>query len=152
MCQNSHWHCEQWFVFSCSVFEFLQRNCGVPVRIDRATLLKWNSRYMTSFAEKTCYHLLRSAFCKNNFRWIWLVFEGPHGALLLSFGLLCIDPCFVSCDDLINVFWSSVIVFFQHFYASIDKSLFWAIAGFSENKCFLRLDVDAISNDRNAQG
>ena len=43
---------------------------------------------------------------------------------------------FVTYDDLINVFWSTAIVLFQHFYAPIYKSLFWEIAGFSENKSF----------------
>ena len=60
-----------------------------------------------------------------------------NGGLLFCFGLICIDPWFVTCDDLINVFWSTAIVVFQHFYAQIDKSLFWAIAGFSEHKSFL---------------
>ena len=136
MCTSLHCHCEQWFVFSSSFFKFLQRNCGVQLRIDRVTLLKWNSRYLTSLVEETGDHLFRSVFSTNNSRWIWLVFEGPHGGLLFCFELIRIDPWFVTCDDLINVFWSTAIVFFQQFYASIDKSLFWAIARFSENKSF----------------
>ena len=50
-----------------------------------------------------------------NFRWNWLV-EDPHGGLLFCFGLICID--------LTNVFWSTAVVFFQHFYAPISTSLF----------------------------
>ena len=53
--------------------DFRQTNCGVTLRINRAT---WNSRCMTSFAEKT--RLFASKyFSANNFGWIWLVFEGP---------------------------------------------------------------------------
>ena len=33
--------------------DFWQTNCGVPLRIDRPTMVKWNSRHMTSFAEET---------------------------------------------------------------------------------------------------
>ena len=42
--------------------EFRQRICGVPIRIDRPTLLKWNSRHMISFAEETGVYLLRNSF------------------------------------------------------------------------------------------
>ena len=81
-------HGEKWFVFSCSNFseDFRQINCGVPLRIDRPTMLKWNSRYMTSFAEETGHHLLRSNFSTNNFRWLWHGFKDPHGGLLLCIG------------------------------------------------------------------
>ena len=50
--------------------DFRQTNCGVPFRIDRPTMLKWNSRHMSSFAEETADNLLRSASTTNNFRWI----------------------------------------------------------------------------------
>ena len=53
--------------------DFRQTNYGVPLRMDRHTLLKWISRHMASFAEETGDHLLRSAFFTNNFR--WLLFE-----------------------------------------------------------------------------
>ena len=72
--------------------DFRQTNGGVPLRIDRPMLLKRNSRHMTSFAEETGDHLLRSASSKNNFRWIWLVLEDPHGRLLFCFGFIRIDP------------------------------------------------------------
>ena len=53
--------------------DFRQTNCGVPLKIDRPTLPKWNSRHMTSFAAEIGDYLIRSAFY--NFRCIWLVFE-----------------------------------------------------------------------------
>ena len=122
---------EQWVVVSCSFFEFLedfrQTNCGVPLRMDRPTMLKCNSRYMTSFAEETedlCFEVL---FSTNNIRWICLVLEGPHGGLLFCFGLIHIRPWFVTCDDLINV---------QYFYAPIDKSLFEWLRDSASTKVF----------------
>ena len=104
--------------------DFRQINCGVPYRIDRPTMVKWNSRHMTSVAEETGHYLLRSDFFTNNFRWIWLVFEDPYGGLLFSFGLIRIDAWFDTCDELINVFCRTAIVFFPHFYAPIDNSHF----------------------------
>ena len=71
--------------------DFRQTNCGVALRIDRPTMLKWNSRHMTSFAEETAHHLLRSDFSINNFRWIRLGFKDPHGGLLLCYGLIRTD-------------------------------------------------------------
>ena len=54
----------------------------------------------------------------------WLDFENLHGGLLFCFGLIRIGPWFVTCDDLINVFWSIAIAFVQHLFAPIDTSLF----------------------------
>ena len=63
--------------------DFRQINCGVPYRIDRPTMVKWNSRHMTSVAEETGHYLLRSDFFTNNFRWIWLVFERSNSSFWL---------------------------------------------------------------------
>ena len=90
MYENSYW-CSL-LRFSNFSEDFRQTNCGVPLRIDRPTMLKWNSRHMTSFAEETGHHLLRSDFSTNNFRWIWLEFKDPHGGLLLCFRLIRTDP------------------------------------------------------------
>uniref|UniRef100_A0A0K2TFH4 Uncharacterized protein n=1 Tax=Lepeophtheirus salmonis TaxID=72036 RepID=A0A0K2TFH4_LEPSM len=78
----------------CSNFskDFRQTNCDIPLRTDCHTMLKWNSRHMTSFAEETGDHLLRSASTTNTFRWIWFVFEDPHNQLLFCFGLIRMDP------------------------------------------------------------
>ena len=87
-------------------------------------MLKWNSR-----------HMIHYQFCRRNrprfalkwffynFRCIWLVFEDPHGELLFCFGLALIDSLFVTCDKLINVFWSTTIVLFQHFFTPIESKL-----------------------------
>ena len=136
--------------------DFRPTNCGVSLRIDRPTIIKWNSHHMTSFADETGDHLLRGASSTNNFRCIWVVFKDPHGRLLFCFGLIRTDPWFVTCDDLINVFWSSAIVIFQRFLTPMDTNrpidqsttLFWAICKLSglQREIFLRPGVHAILN------
>ena len=84
--------------------DFRQINCGVPLRIDTSTMLKWDSRQKTIVPKKAGNHLLRNDFSANRFRWILFEFEDPHGELLHRFGLICIYLKFVTCDDLINVF------------------------------------------------
>ena len=111
---------------------------------------------MTTFAEETGHHLLRSDFFPNNCRWIWLVFENPHGGLLFCFVLIRIEPWFVTCDNLINVFWGTAIVFSQHFYTPIDTNLFFEqrsnCAGSKENKSFLGTQNLMHAGGRYAQG
>ena len=112
-------------------------------------MVKWNSRHMTSFGVETGHHLPRSAFSTNKFRWIWLVFQGPHGGLLFCFELMRIDPWFVSCDDLINVFWSTAIVFCNISIHQSTRGCFERLsncAESNENKYFLRSAVHAIFN------
>ena len=117
---------------------FRQTNCGVPLRMDRPTMLMWNSRHMTSFAEKTGHHLLRSDFSTNNFRW-----KDPHGGLLLCCGL-------IRTYDLINFFWGIAIVLFQHFFRPINRNLLFErlsnCAASNENQSFLRPAIHAILN------
>ena len=129
--------------------DFRQTNCGVPLRIDRPTMLKWNSRHMTSFEEERG-HQLWSASSTNNFRWVWLVFEDPYDGLLFCFGVICIDPRFVTCDNFINVFWSTAIVFFPTFLYTNRHEPFYELlsncAASNENKSFLRSGVHAILN------
>ena len=78
--ENSHCHCEQWFIFSCSFSNFFK--AIVVSELQRATLLKWNSN--DQFCRRNSDHLLQSAFSTKNFRCNCLVFEGPHGGLLFS--------------------------------------------------------------------
>ena len=67
--------------FELPMIRFSNFSKGIEQYHSEFTLLKWNSRYMTSFAEETGDHLLRSASSTNNFRWICLVFEDPPGGL-----------------------------------------------------------------------
>ena len=75
--ENAIIYPQKWFCFSkyskyfrASSEDFGQTNCGVPLRIERATMLKWHSRHMTSFAEETGDHLLGSVSFTNDFRWL----------------------------------------------------------------------------------
>ena len=84
-------------------------------------MLKWNSRHMTSFAKETVEYLL----------WIFHKQLSLHLARLqrptrwtVVLLLIRIDPWLVTCDDLINVFWSTAILFCQHCFAPIVTSLF----------------------------
>ena len=92
----------------------------------------------TYFRNKSFFFLYEGC-STNNFRWIWLVFEDPRGGLLFYVELIRIDPWFVTCNDLINVFWSNAIVFVQHFFTPIDT-------GSNENQSSLRPGVHAILN------
>ena len=99
--------------------DFKQTNCGVTLGIDRPTMVKWNSRHMTSFAEETGDHLLRSYFSANNFRWIWLGLAHKVDCWIRT------DPWFFICEDLINVL-SGPPSYFCNF--SLHKSInerFW---------------------------
>ena len=112
-------------------------------------MVKWNSRHMTSFGVETGHHLPRSAFSTNKFRWIWLVFQGPHGGLLFCFELMRIDPWFVSCDDPLM---SSEVPpsYFAHIAMHQSTRAFFErlsnCAEANENKSFLRSGVQAILN------
>ena len=62
-----------------------QTNSDVSLRIDRATMLKWNCCHLTSFVEEIGDQLLRSAASTNNFHWFVSVSK-TH----------TLDSCFVS--------------------------------------------------------
>ena len=68
------------------------------------------------FPKKTGDHLLRSALClKHLYSW-----------LLFIFGLLDVNPRFITCHDVTDVFRSTAIVFLEHFFRRIDTSLFFS--------------------------
>lgn len=113
------------------------------------TVLKRNSGHMIHSAEETGDHLLRRASSTNNFCWIWLDLEYPHGRLLFCFRLIRIYPWFVTCHDFIHVFWSTTVELFNHFLTPIDASLFLTIDklwGIQREQIFLQLSVHAKSN------
>lgn len=61
----------------------------------------------------------------------FFVLEDPYNRLLLYFGVICIDPWFITFVDIIYDIWRTAIVFFQHFFAPSDaNSFFWAIVKF----------------------
>ena len=77
--------------------------------------------------KKTDDHLLGSVACASNFCWIWLILKHPYSQRLFTFGLIRVNPRFIICHGIIDVFWSTAIVFVKHFFQPIDKSFFWAI-------------------------
>ena len=126
--------------------DFRQTNCGVPLRIGRPTLLKKNSRHMTSIAAETGDHLLRSVFSldlarlQRPTRSTVLLFRAhTHGSmihqlqrsykrLLLHHDRIC-----------------------QHFFTPIDTNLFLSdcqiVRDATKANVFLRPGVHAISHD-----
>ena len=105
--------------------------------VERSLHDQFRRRNRRQCAAKCLFHKQLSLACLRRLTWWTVVLFRAHAHRSMICHLW---------RDLINVFWSTAIVFFQHFYASIDKNLFWAIAGFSENKSFLRSGVHAISN------
>ena len=85
--------------------------------------------------------MLGSASCASNFCWIWLILKHSHSRLLFTFGLILVNPRFITCHDIIDVFRSTAIVFLEHFFQPIDTSLFfWAIfklCGIQREQIFL---------------
>lgn len=61
----------------------------------------------------------------NSFGWIWLLLKYPSSSLLFTFGLMRVNPRFITCHDVIDVFRSTAIVFYGHFLR--HYFIFWAI-------------------------
>lgn len=76
---------------------------------------------------KKANHLLESTSCVNNFCWIRLILKNPYSRLLFLFRLIRVNPLFITCHDVINLFRSTAIDFFLHFFRPIDTSLFLSV-------------------------
>ena len=102
------------------------------------------------FLKKTGDHLLGSASCLSNFCWIWFILKQPYNRLLFTFGLICVNPRFIICHDVIDVFRSTAIIFLEHFFRPVDTSLFlsnWQIVWDPmRTNFFLQSNVHAILN------
>ena len=79
-------------------------NSCVPLKIDCSALFYWYECNMSSFSEKTGDHLLGSTSYASNFCWIWLILKHPYSRLLFTFGLIRLNPRFITCHDVIDVF------------------------------------------------
>ena len=77
------------------------------------------------FPKNTGNHFLGSALCASNFCWIWLILKYQYSRLLFTFGLIRLNPRFITCYDVIDMFRSSAIVFLENFFRPIDMSLFF---------------------------
>ena len=100
-----------------------QTNGWVPLRIVCSALFWCYDCDMSNFSPKTGDHLLGSASCASNFYWIWLILKHPYSRLLFAFGLIRVNPRFITCHHVIDVFRSTAI-FLEHFFRLIDTSLF----------------------------
>ena len=114
-----------------------QTNSFLPLRIDCSALFYWYDCDMSGFSEKTGDHLLGSDSCARNFYWIWLILKHPYSGLPFTFGLIRVNSQFITCQDVIDVFRSTAIVFLDHFFRPIDTSLFLSdCVGSNANKFF----------------
>ena len=86
----------------------------------------WSELTVLRCSSETGHHLLQSDFSTNNFRWICIGFNDPHG------GLLAHTHSSMIRDELVNVFWGTASVFFQHFFISIDSERLSNCAGSNE--------------------
>ena len=82
---------------------------------------------MTGNTEETGNNLFWCDSCSNNFRWVLLVLEDPYDRLLFWLQLICIDPWFVTCVDVIHSLWWTLNAFYQYFLSPIDTSFLLSI-------------------------
>ena len=103
------------------------------VRLRRLVFL---TSWKTTVKQMFVYHLkLTVLSCSRGTNTTWPCFPkkkiGDH--LLGIRG----NPRFIICHDVIDAFRSTAIVFFEHFYRSIDTSFFWAI----DKLCGIQLEI-----------
>ena len=102
------------------------------LRCTSGTIATWPvfRKNMRSFAWK-CF------VCKQ------LLLDLAHLRLLFTFGLICVNPRFIICHDVIDVF-------LEHFFQPIDTSFFFErltnCVGSNANKFFWQSNVHAILN------
>ena len=119
--------CLRWLV---SLISWKTTGKQMGVYHSELTILRWFSGTIATcpvFPKKTGNHLLGSASCSSNFCSIWLILKHPYSLLLFTFGFIRVNPRFITCHDVINVFRSIANVFLEHFFRPIDTNLLWAI-------------------------
>lgn len=89
-------NCLGWWVGARIIIR--QTNRCVPIRTGRLNIHQWCSWDMTSVSY---------------FWWVWHIFEDPYDTLQFTIGLIRIVRRFFTCHDLLNVFWTTAIVFFN---------------------------------------
>ena len=102
-----------------------QTNGSKPRRIDCSKLFQWYDCNMFSFSEKQAIRLLGRASCASNFHQIWLILKHPYIQLMFTFKLIRVNPRFITCHHVIEVFRSTAIMFLEHFFRPIDTSPFF---------------------------
>ena len=73
---------------------------------------------------KTGDHLIGRASYASNFCWIQLILKHPYSRLLFTLRPIRVNPRFITCYVVIDVFRSTAIVVLEHFFLLIDASLF----------------------------
>ena len=116
--------CSAWVPLTPNFDYFRQAVCHVPVWSDRLPLLEGHCRQMTSFREERGHHLLWGASWALEFhRWIF-VGKDPYARLLLGFGVIAVDPRFITCDDIPELSWPTFIELSQHVLALFHPGRF----------------------------
>ena len=108
MCQSSHWF--SWFLGRQLAKEWLCTTQNWLFYVVLVTRLRH-----VQFFRKTGDYLLGSASCASKFCWIWLILKHPYSRLLLTLGLIRVNPRFFTCHDVIKVF-------------EARRSYFWSIS------------------------
>ena len=122
--RESHCRGEEWSIFGGWFSWFFERQladkwlCSAQNWLFRVVLVV-RLRHV-QFSEKTGDHLLGNASCTSNICWIWLTLKLPYSRLLFIFGLIRVNPRFITCHDVIDVFQS--ISFDQS-----TRAFLWAI-------------------------
>ena len=85
-------------------------------------------QWVSFFNEKNRWSFAWKCFVASNFCWIWLILKHPYSQLLFTFGLIRVNPLFITYHDVIDVFHSTANVFLEHFFRQIAAGrFFWAI-------------------------
>ena len=129
MYESSHCRGEEWSVFGVWFSRFLGRQLAnkwlcttqnllfcivLGVRLQHVQFFGKNRQ---SFAWK-CFVLEQLLL---NFAHL----ENPYSRLLFTFGLIRVNPRFITCHDVIDVFQSTPIEFLEHFFRPINTSHFF---------------------------
>ena len=128
MCESSHCRGEEWSVFDDWFSWFLGRQlankCLYITKNWLFCVVQVVRLQHVQFFWITGDYLLGSASCASNFCWIWLILKHPYSRLLFTFGLIRVNPRFITCHDAIDEIRKTAIVFLEHFFRKIDISIF----------------------------
>ena len=135
MCESSHCCSEEWSVFGGWFSWFLGRQltnkwlCTTNNWLFCVVLVV-RLRHV-QFSGKTGDHLLGSVSCASNFCWIWLILKHPYSRLLFTFGLIRVNPLFVTCRDVMDVFEAPRSYFWSISFDQLTRAFLWRIGKLS---------------------
>ena len=112
VCESSHCRGEEWTVFDGWFSKFLGRQLT-----SKWLCFTQNWLFCVILVVRLRHlQLFRNASWTSNFCWIWLILKHPYRKLLFAVGLIRVNLQLITCHDVIDVFRSTAIVFFQHFF------------------------------------